>query len=174
MQVRTSALALIVSSVVALAAPGAVVDARAAGERPTSEQVERAAHALEDRLVAPCCWRETLRSHASPVADQLRAEVRERLGNGEAPSAVEADLVRRYGPRIRAFSAGWDPRRTIGVVGGVLLVGALGGVVWSMRRRRVRAGAPVSAPATPGSVEAPAERERLADVLDDELARADP
>jgi cytochrome c-type biogenesis protein CcmH/NrfF len=80
-----------------------VRSARAAGE-PTewSPAVRAAAHELEKRLMAPCCWRETLDTHESPTASDLRREIRTRVANGEPLSAIEADLLRRHGPGLRA------------------------------------------------------------------------
>lgn len=86
--------------------------------------------AVEARLLAPCCWNQTLEVHASPLADELRAEIRARLAAGETGAAIEDDLAARYGERIRALPRGEDPLRSLGpgvalgllVVGGVLLL----------------------------------------------------
>jgi cytochrome c-type biogenesis protein CcmH len=69
-----------------------------------SEYVPGAA-TLEGRLLAPCCWdssRQTLDIHGSPIANELRREIRSRLKAGESVDAVEADLVRRYTTKILA------------------------------------------------------------------------
>jgi hypothetical protein len=42
-----------------------------AGRSRTPDPVEE----LEDRRFAPCCWRQALRDHESPIATQLRAEI---------------------------------------------------------------------------------------------------
>jgi cytochrome c-type biogenesis protein CcmH len=70
------------------------------GSAPAAAQ-SRAAHALEERLVAPCCWSDTLATHDSPLAVELRGEIEARLSAGEPAAAIEADLVGRYGARIR-------------------------------------------------------------------------
>ena len=66
---------------------------------------------LEERLLAPCCYKQTLQSHESPKASELRREIRERLGKGDTVDIIEADMVRRFGPEVRAiprgFSLGW-------------------------------------------------------------------
>lgn len=130
---------------------------------PSPERVEREAAALTERLVAPCCWRESLREHHSPLAEELRAEIRGRLAAGEAPPAIEADLIGRYGPKLRAFSPDWDPRRTTGVIVALVVVGGLVWLVrWTRRRRPVAVSAAAPALADP----------RLEDLLDDELASA--
>lgn len=70
--------------------------------RTPSANSEQSARALERRLMAPCCWRETLDVHSSPVSSQLRAEIRDRVSKGDSPQQIEHDLVARFGPRISA------------------------------------------------------------------------
>ncbi len=88
---------------------------------------------LFGRLVAPCCWNQTLDIHGGAVPDQLRAEIRRRLHAGEAPAAIEADFVARYGERVKAQSSS-----TLLGSAGLLVIG-LGllagvGVVLAVRR----------------------------------------
>jgi cytochrome c-type biogenesis protein CcmH len=62
--------------------------------------------ALQSRLLAPCCWNQTIDIHESEVTRALRAEIRRRLKAGDSPEEIEEDLVARYGPRIRAVPRG--------------------------------------------------------------------
>ncbi len=81
---------------------------------------------LEGRLLAPCCWdasRQTLDIHGSPIANELRTEIRRRLKAGETPDAVEADLVRRYTTKILAVPPD-NPLPRMGTVLSVFLLGA--------------------------------------------------
>ncbi|MBS1123612.1 MAG: uncharacterized protein H6Q90_5840 [Deltaproteobacteria bacterium] len=122
-------------------------------------------HELEQRLLAPCCWRQTLGDHESPIATALRAEIRDRLAHREAAASIEDDLVRRYGAKIRAVPEGSDPRWMIGAIaGGAGLLGlvALG---WFVRRRRVPRIDPVSS--------ATVFEGEYAERLDDELLAVD-
>src|SRR5688500_9072617 len=70
---------------------------------------------IERRILAPCCWRQTLEDHESELAHALRAEIEDRVAAGEASSAIEDDLVRRYGDKVRAMPRTWDPRPLLGV-----------------------------------------------------------
>jgi len=128
--------------------------------------VERSdpAHELEQRLLAPCCWRQTLAEHDSPVATALRREVREQLAAGVSPRQVEDAFVARYGPRIQALGRGDDPRWLIGVVvGAAMVAGAVGLVV--IGRRRPQRPPPQAAPDL--------SDDDYATRLDDELAYLD-
>lgn len=89
----------------ASAAPGPAADVpapSAISAAATDPAIEKTARELERRLLAPCCWRETLDVHTSPLTTQLRAELRARLAAGESAQLIEDHLVVRYGPRLRA------------------------------------------------------------------------
>lgn len=121
---------------------------------------------LEERLLAPCCYKQTLQIHESPLASQLRREIRERLVKGETVDTIEADLVKRYGPEVRAiprgFSLGWMGLWPFGFA-------VLFGITVLVRRARQSAGAPRS---TAAAVEDPAPvDEAMNDRIDDEIDR---
>lgn len=61
---------------------------------------------LQSRLLAPCCWTQTLDVHESDTARGLRAEIHRRMSAGEKASAIENDLAGRHGERIRAVPQG--------------------------------------------------------------------
>lgn len=145
-------LVVLISLVLACLAPGRAF----AGEEQAS--------ALESRLMAPCCWDQTLDVHQSPLAEQLRAEIRARLAAGESEAAIESDMVARYGERVLALR---DSRALGGVMIGLGALGlgaalALGLALrrWVRRGRAAAQAAPV------------AQRPRDADDdrLDEELA----
>ena len=121
-----------------------------------------APESLEDRLLAPCCFRQTLADHESPVAHALRGEIRDRTAAGESDAAIEADLVARYGATVLAQGAGRDRRWLIGLGTSAAVLASLGLGLLLLRARRPR-------PADPAAPPAPAD-DRYADQLDDELA----
>ncbi|HSK01675.1 MAG TPA: cytochrome c-type biogenesis protein CcmH [Kofleriaceae bacterium] len=127
------------------------------------------ARELERRLLAPCCWRQPLRDHTSPLATELRAEIATRLRAGEPAGSIEADLVARHGDRIRALPEGGDPTWVVGAATGTAVPLALAMIVVVLRRRRARGVAPVAVAAAT----LPAEDEPYADRLDDELLAID-
>lgn len=124
------------------------------------------AERLEGRLLAPCCWNQTLDTHGSEVAYSLRREIRTRLKAGASAEQIEADLVGRYGQRLRAVPdrVPLDTAALIGWVGFGLTGFGLAALLLRWRRRR---GAPVGSEAVGGS------RDALDDRLDAELRRLD-
>lgn len=121
---------------------------------------------LEGRLLAPCCWIQTLDVHESPLATELRAEIHERLHRGEAAGTIEDDLVSRYGERIRAVPKGQDPRATVSLASAAVMLLSAIGLLWLVRRW-IRPLGPRRALA------APAAHDAFDDRLDDELRRLD-
>ncbi|MBX3181568.1 MAG: cytochrome c-type biogenesis protein CcmH [Polyangiaceae bacterium] len=124
---------------------------------------------LEGRLLAPCCWdtsKQTLDIHDSPVANALKSEIRARLKAGETADAIEADLVARYGEKIRAVPEG-NPLRRVGLLLSVLVAAAGVGLGYKLVGWRRRREASLPAPEVGG------ERDAWDDALDAELARED-
>ncbi|MET0284536.1 MAG: cytochrome c-type biogenesis protein CcmH [Polyangiales bacterium] len=71
---------------------------------------------LYGRLLAPCCWNQTLDIHDSALATQLRIEIAERVARGEQALTIEDDLAERFGPRIRAVPRARDPRQSMALL----------------------------------------------------------
>lgn len=129
---------------------------------------------LESRLLAPCCWAQTLDVHESDITRELRLEIRRRLSAGESPDAIEQDMVARYGEKMRAVPEGktltgmgvW-----LSVLFGVAGIGAAALVVRWVRKR------PSDKPTQPdpGKSDKPrgAKRDEWDERLDDELKDID-
>jgi cytochrome c-type biogenesis protein CcmH len=64
------------------------------------------ANAIEGRLMAPCCWLQTIDIHDSPIALSMRREIRRRLRNGESAEVIQSSFVERYGSKIMAVQEG--------------------------------------------------------------------
>ena len=139
-----------------------VVSSATAGEHGAGEAI------VEARLLAPCCYLQTLDVHESPLASELRLEIRARLAAGESAEAIEDDFASRYGQRVRAFAKGKDPRTGMPlfvlVFLGACAVG-LGFVIRRWRRRSARTLARRAATKT--------ARDALDARIDDDLASLD-
>lgn len=94
-----------------------------------------------DRLIAPCCWNQTLDIHDSELATKLRVEIAERLQQGELPTAIEDDMAARFGERIRAVPRARDPRQTMALsMVGAMVMSLLGLLLLARRwlKRRLQ------------------------------------
>jgi cytochrome c-type biogenesis protein CcmH len=99
--------------------------------------VEGAAR-LEGRIMAPCCWTQTIDIHGSEPAYELRREIRKRLKAGESADAIEASFVQRYGSRILAVP---DSSPLGGLATGLAIAfGGAGVAGYLMLKRWSRAG----------------------------------
>jgi cytochrome c-type biogenesis protein CcmH len=127
------------------------------------------ARELEGRLLAPCCWVQTLDIHESELATGLRQEIRQRLQQGESSEAIEEDLAARHGERILAVPRGKDPRNAVPALLGVGMVATLAGLLLMLRRwQRASWQAP-----TVSTTRAPAGRDEYDERLDEELVVLD-
>lgn len=144
---------------------------------PTPEQAAEefqgyvpGADRLEGRILAPCCWNQTLDIHGSEIANELKREIRQRLRRGDSPDAIEADFVARYGERILAVPPK-SPLQNLAIAlsFGMGLAG-VGAVVMLVRWRKRTQQNPSEATPAPS---APEKRDELDDRIDQELDRAD-
>lgn len=55
---------------------------------------------LADQLKSPCCWSESLLVHRSPEAQRLRAELVEKVRQGQTDEQILAYFVASHGTRI--------------------------------------------------------------------------
>lgn len=167
LRARSLGLAVALSAALALrAAPSAAEGAHEAAPATETDLggYLEGASVLEGRLLAPCCWNQTLDIHGSELSTSLRREIRTRLRAGETVEAIEADMVVRYGERIRAVPTG-NP------IAGFATALALGfgaagvGAAWMLARWRRRRRDEL---AQRGRV-ASGERDRYDDEIDREL-----
>ena len=93
-----------------------------------------AARQLEGRLLAPCCYLQTLDIHESDSARELRDEIVARVAAGESADAIEDSFVERYGERVRAVPKGSTARGGITIVLGSLAALSLIGLVVAVRK----------------------------------------
>jgi cytochrome c-type biogenesis protein CcmH len=155
----TRALALVLA-VCALAAPAAL----ASEQKPTLAELER-------ELVCPTCDT-TLAMSNAPIAERMRAHIRERIAAGDTKSEIKAGLVEQFGEAVLAA----PPRSGFNLLAWLLPLGGLAAaaLVVTLLARRWRRARPVAAaaggPAANGVPPLDPELERR---VDEELARFD-
>jgi len=90
---------------------------------------ETEARAIENLLIAPCCWRQPVAVHLSPASLQIREEIRKMLDRGMTRQRILDAYVDQYGTRIlsappaRGFNALSYVMPLVGLVLGGLAVG---------------------------------------------------
>jgi cytochrome c-type biogenesis protein CcmH len=124
---------------------------------------------IEDEVVCPTC-QVTLDQSDAPIAERMRAFIRERIAAGDSKEEIKAELVRQFGSRVLAVpeKRGFDLLAWLLPIGGALLAAGAVGVVawrWSRASRGDRMG-----PEDNGRGPLAPELERR---LDEELARFD-
>lgn len=147
--------------VVSLALVGVLASTRSAAA--AGADLERHAKSLEQQLLAPCCYQQTLDVHSSDLTSVLRREIRDRLLKGESADGIEHDLVSRYGARIRAVPA-TSPLEMTGFVM-MALIAVAGLALWVRARAWIEPDSGVPTPST--------QRDRYDEVLEKELKAFD-
>ncbi len=91
------------------------------------------ARALQEKLIAPCCWSESVAAHRSEIAAEMRAEIARMVQEGRSDREILDFYKAKYGTRILMEPEGqlrlWA--YTIPVL--AVIVG-LALVVWIIRR----------------------------------------
>lgn len=89
--------------------------------------------ALQEKLIAPCCWSESVAAHRSEVAAEMRAEIARMVQEGRSDREILDFYKAKYGTRILMEPEGqlrlWA--YTIPILVSIL---GLGLVVWLIRR----------------------------------------
>jgi len=62
--------------------------------------IDREARAIEDLLMAPCCFGQQVSVHQSPTATTVQKDIRARLNRGETRDVILAAYVAEYGAGI--------------------------------------------------------------------------
>jgi cytochrome c-type biogenesis protein CcmH len=130
--------------------------------RPTLNEIER-------EVICPTCHT-TLDLSAAPIADRMRAFIRERIAAGDTKSEIKEKLVAEFGEGVLAAppASGFNLLAWLLPLGGVLVAGVLLAVL-ARRWSRAREPAPQDA-STNGRSPLDPELERR---VDEELARFD-
>ena len=125
-----------------------------------AQDLEQAAREIDGKLMAPCCWTQTVDKHTSGVSKEIQREVREMLARGESKDEIIAHYVSQYGKRILAVPPASGFNLMVFVLPGLFLV--VGGWVVVVLVRGWREQDPVEQHWTPDVVADGPYAERLA------------
>jgi len=67
--------------------------------------IESRARAIEGKLMAPCCMANTVAEHYSPIAEEMRLEIREKLRQGQTSEQILAFYAEKHGDLVLAMPA---------------------------------------------------------------------
>jgi cytochrome c-type biogenesis protein CcmH len=145
---------------VALLVAGLVLAAPALAGKPPS------AEAIETKLVCPVCH-ETLDQSTAPIAQEMKAHIRQRIAQGWTEKQIIDEMVGQFGPGVLSTPAkhGFDLLAWLLPLGGAaagIVALALGAAYWSRR------GPPSEPPEEDSGLDPETERR-----IDLELARFD-
>jgi len=102
---------------------------------------------IEGRLMAPCCYTQTIRDHDSQVAVDMRNEVTAFVASGKSEEVIVTYYRTKYGETILVVPDGITGRIAYGIPVVVFLASL--GLLLLMIRRSVRARKRTATPALP-------------------------
>lgn len=102
--------------------------------------------ALQEKLVAPCCWSESVASHRSEIAAEMRAEISRMVAEGKSDREILEYYKAKYGARILMEPEG-ELRLWAYTIPVVASLGGLVFVIWIIRRMLRRQPAAPASPA---------------------------
>ncbi len=141
-------LTLIVAALALLLSP-VVADAREAESLAEDPVLEARMMAIAEELRCLVCQNETIAASNAGLAVDLRAQIRERLTQGESPEQIRAFMVQRYGNFV-LYRPPLEPSTWALWIGPfVLLLAGFGVFLALVRRRRREADRPLATPAEP-------------------------
>lgn len=133
---------------------------------PLTPAQEALAVRLEGKLIAPCCWVQTVDQHQSEASDQVKAQIRMLVAQGPGEDEILDSFVAQYGEKILASPRARGFNAIVYVLPLVAFLVAAGAVtILVMRWRRRPAPEASAVAAAPGSTADEALRTRLEDEL---------
>ncbi|MCW5978023.1 MAG: cytochrome c-type biogenesis protein CcmH [Bryobacteraceae bacterium] len=97
------------------------------------------ARKLEEMLIAPCCWSESVALHRSETAAAMRAEIETMVKVGKSDREILDHFIGRYGQRVLAEPEGYNRVFVYLIPAAAALAGLF---VTVLVIRRLRYGAP--------------------------------
>lgn len=139
---------------------------------PLSARQEVLAKQLEGKLIAPCCFSQTVADHYSDAAAHIKQQIRQFLAQGHTEDQILDSYVRVYGERILSEPRARGFNLLAYLAPPLALVAGVGGMFFMLTRWR-RTG--LAHPTLPQEATSPrdATAQRFKARLQDELSRFD-
>jgi cytochrome c-type biogenesis protein CcmH len=161
-------LSLLMAALMVVAGPAAAADGAL-----TPEQ-EKLASQIDGKLIAPCCWTQTVSLHESQKAEEIKMQVRLFLAQGKGEGEILDNFVGQYGEQILAAPRASGFNLLAYLLPLTVLVVGLGGIALLVVRWRTRQ--PAMVPVAVESRRSPSGDEEADDLrrrLEDDLSHFD-
>jgi cytochrome c-type biogenesis protein CcmH len=131
-----------------------------------AQTADKKAREIEDNLIAPCCWSQTVSQHYSEVSEQIRQEVRAMVAAGKSRDEILDYYVAKYGERILATPRAKGFNRMVYILPwATLILGAWLLIVLLRKQRKPELAAAPNPPSIPD--------ERYAAIIEKEMKELD-
>jgi cytochrome c-type biogenesis protein CcmH/NrfF len=108
-------------------------------QRILSFDLEATAKRLEDKLIAPCCFAQTVANHYSDVAARIKGQIRQMLAQGKTEQQILNSYVRVYGERILAEPVAQGFNWPAYLLPSLAVIAGIGGIILLLGRWRMAA-----------------------------------
>ena len=142
---RRASFLLILPILAILAMPGTSI---ARVDAVLDEGRELVAAAVEERLIAPCCWRAPLSEHYSGTAEKMKEDLRQMLVEGKTQEDILDHYKAIYGERILSSPPNAGFNRMAYLFTPLMFLTGAGVIFFTLRRwrsGRVNRAVPVAA-----------------------------
>ena len=112
----------------------ALVLALSVGTPQSGADLERDARAIDEMLVAPCCFTQQVSVHQSSAAQEVKTDVRRRLAAGETRQQILDAYVAQYGKHVLAEPPATGFDLMLYVVPPLALIASFGLIALLIRR----------------------------------------
>jgi cytochrome c-type biogenesis protein CcmH len=131
-----------------------------------AQTADKKVREIEDNLIAPCCWSQTVSQHYSEVSEQIRQEVRAMVAAGKSRDEILDYYVAKYGERILATPRAKGFNRMVYILPwAALVLGAWLLIVLLRKQRKPELAAAPNPPSIPD--------ERYAAIIEKEMKELD-
>jgi cytochrome c-type biogenesis protein CcmH len=113
-----------------------------------AQEREEIARRIEGELMAPCCWAEPVLQHMSPVAEEMRRDIRVMLAAGKSEQEILDFYVAKYGERILTTPPARGFNLLVYIMPWVMALAGIAAVALVLRRWLAPRPAASAAPAT--------------------------
>jgi cytochrome c-type biogenesis protein CcmH len=99
-----------------------------------AQEKEEIARRIEGELMAPCCWAEPVSQHLSPIAEEMRQEIRAMLAAGKTEQEILDIYVAKYGERILTTPPARGFNLLAYIMPWIIAIAGIAGVIFVLKR----------------------------------------